>query len=893
MVAKKKGSSRALKKAPAAAPLHVLEHHDRITAIHEADKRVHDKIMRSHNAEYSPEHSHSMSGVSMFRSHAGTKHHQHDLRKAVKDDKKPHEPSIRVSVTTRSSHKSRNSHANKNTSNSTSNAAAPSASSRMRSASPALRVATHHQPKEPTVPVAFNLSVHKPRPPRATDTTNSRSKKSVTAAGYKPKVVAREALYSGHDEKASYSPKHPHREEHKQVHNHTCEQILNDQLLRMMALLLKSQLAKTSHDPVAVGAQMRERAAELVEKELSSLIHNLVKVQGPSGMHKNHALGQLCIKLTNELQREIFTDERAVQRQKALAASIRLDEQDKATSDMHSISMAKDQEIVQLKQDIKNAKYELETVSRHNKVMETELESLARAREQFNESAVELRMQGLDFKARVDNRSARVLHAISTRMGFVPEIITKEINVLKSLKAPGDPEYNKMLEKVYTKKSLKLMKNVLGGMPHVITDHDEEGDIYVEPLSGRRLHPDGTPADVQSERQVQQLHDIRRSSGASPARPSHAKTHARQAAEHNLLLTGSSGQGDAEAKAKRNSTHGVRSASPPSHKPWSTQVNVVNVPTAYADAKDDADATADAKVGIAERERSNSSMAKDSPSGNSASSSGSGRAISGRGRAPKSQDDWVRWAHHQGVHGKDSPNRQAGMSNPQSHGVGTFPNMVLEDVDQNGEDGEAKSDSTYEPSEQSADEDEDEGSDEDSYEYDAEGDRFVTRNHQRYQQHHHGHGNELDGGQSEISEDTYTIGKGYSYPAGTFVEPSSSSRGVPNMQDIYPGASIRLRAGGNVESNASQDNVDDRDDDDDDASDSEEESEEEEEEDGEDYGNGEGGRAKAELEEVQEFIRQVRHSRGISDQDVALLNEAMQEIEEEQSKQRGGWGARK
>ena len=872
MVSRKKGASRSHKKSPPPS-LHVLEHHDHITAIHEANKADHDRIMRSHNEEYSPEHSHSVSGVSMFRSHAGTKHHQHDLHKAVKEKKIQqhviHEPSIRISVTTRSSRKiATNSSSSCNTSKNGTGASSSGAQTGVtsysrKSRSPAPRsVQLQPPPKQPTVPVGFNLSASKPRAPRAASNNiaaASKNGKNHPIPSYKPKVVARDSIYSAHEEKAPYSPKHPHREEYKQVHNHTCEQILNEQLLRMMTLLLKSQLAKTSHDPVAVGSQMRERATELVEKELSSLIHNLVKVQGPSGMHKNHALGQLCIKLTNELQREIFTDERAVQRQKALAASIRLDEQEKAHADAHSVSMAKDQEIVQLKLDLKNANYELERVSRSNQVMEIELESLARAREQFNESAVELRMQGLDFKARVDNRSARVLHAISTRMGFVPEVITKEINVLKSLKAPGDPEYNKMLEKVYTKKSLRLMKSVLGEMPRVITDHDDVGDIYVDPLSGKRMHPDGTPADVVSERQVQQVNDIRRSSGASPGRSSHAKMHARQASQNNLLLGG----GVAEAKRVTNS---ARSASPLSHKPWSTQVNVVNVPTTQSEAKDSdssVDGAADAKMGIAERQ--NSSMAKDSPSG----STGSGRAISGRGRAPKSQDDWVRWAHNHGVHGADSPNRNAGMSNPLSHGVGTFPNMVLEDMD----DAEAKSDSTYEPSQSDEQSEEDEDNDEDSYEYNAEGDRFVAGHHQRYA---------LDGGQSEISEDTYAIGKGNSYPAGTFVEPSSSSGG-PNMQDVYPGASIRMRAGGNVESTASLDNMDDRDDSDRTGSEEEED----------DYANGGEGRAQAELEEVQEFIRQVRHSRGISDQDVALLNEAMQEIEEEQSKQRGGWGARK
>jgi hypothetical protein len=49
---------------------------------HEAPQSKRESIARAHKEEYSAEHSHSMSHVEMFRSHAGTKSHQRDLRKA-------------------------------------------------------------------------------------------------------------------------------------------------------------------------------------------------------------------------------------------------------------------------------------------------------------------------------------------------------------------------------------------------------------------------------------------------------------------------------------------------------------------------------------------------------------------------------------------------------------------------------------------------------------------------------------------------------------------------------------------------------------------------------------------------------------------------------------------
>lgn len=54
----------------------------------------------------------------------------------------------------------------------------------------------------------------------------------------------------------------------------------------------------------------------------------------------------------------------------------------------------------------------------------------------------DIRMQGLDFKAEVDRRCAKVLASISSRMGFVPSGIQQTLLKLKVLKAPGDPAYD-------------------------------------------------------------------------------------------------------------------------------------------------------------------------------------------------------------------------------------------------------------------------------------------------------------------------------------------------------------------------------------------------------------------------------------------------------------------
>lgn len=394
------------------------------------------------------------------------------------------------------------------------------------------------------------------------------------------------------------------------------------------------------------------------------------------------------------------------------------------------------------------------------------------------------------------------------------------------------------------------MKDTLGDMPHVIVDHDNEGDVYVEPLSGKRLHPDGTPADMKTPRQLQILHDMRRYIGASPSRPS--------------------------GEAKRNPSSRSSSPSSRDHKPvvYSTAVQVVNIPNTQAESKETNDEyAADDKVGIVER-----AMAKESPS---ASSGGSSRAIHGRSRAPRTNEDWFQWSQQNRI-----PSPHGGLSDPHSHGVGSFPdvdNIVLEDIEGSDDDDEEKSDSTYEPSEGSDDESDDE-SDDDDYVYDAEGDRFVANQGNSLYSRTSSSLQQDSVRSDDVSEDTYTANKTGMYPYGSFNQAGSSRdeyNQQRNLQNIYPGASIRVRPDGNVESVASLDNIDDRD------IYSDTNSSDEDEVDDDDN-------SAEHLADVKQFISDLRASRGITDGDISLLNQALHEIEEKETKiGSGSWGNRK
>jgi len=93
--------------------------------------------------------------------------------------------------------------------------------------------------------------------------------------------------------------------------------------------------------------------------------------------------------------------------------------------------------------------------------LQRELDRAIRNQAQTNQMAVEVRMQGLDYKAEVNRHCKRVIASIQSRMGFIPGIsfsltrlftyllayslpagIQKEILYLQVLKAPGDPKYD-------------------------------------------------------------------------------------------------------------------------------------------------------------------------------------------------------------------------------------------------------------------------------------------------------------------------------------------------------------------------------------------------------------------------------------------------------------------
>lgn len=73
-------------------------------------------------------------------------------------------------------------------------------------------------------------------------------------------------------------------------------------------------------------------------------------------------------------------------------------------------------------------------LTRTHTAIQRELEIASRNQTQTSQFCVELRMQGLDFKAEVDRRAEKIIASVQSRLGFVPSCIQKDVTQLRVLK---------------------------------------------------------------------------------------------------------------------------------------------------------------------------------------------------------------------------------------------------------------------------------------------------------------------------------------------------------------------------------------------------------------------------------------------------------------------------
>jgi hypothetical protein len=254
-----------------------------------------------------------------------------------------------------------------------------------------------------------------------------------------------------------------------------CEKILNDTMVSIRAVLFRYHASTMSHDMSSVMDHVMDRAREVTEEDLHKLVaklgirHGSGSVSGSVSaiaVHKATAYAQMCRQLVADVETAVFDQNKqrvdTLQQEKIFMKG----EAMRVHSLLGRDLALKEQELSRALADRHELEERIKALLRSNESTKNELEKTLRDQARTHQLAVELRfyfvhfppfsfasyfildipcdirMQGLDFKAEVDRRCAKVLASISARMGFVPSGIQQTLMKLKVLKAPGDPAYD-------------------------------------------------------------------------------------------------------------------------------------------------------------------------------------------------------------------------------------------------------------------------------------------------------------------------------------------------------------------------------------------------------------------------------------------------------------------
>jgi chromosome segregation ATPase len=98
----------------------------------------------------------------------------------------------------------------------------------------------------------------------------------------------------------------------------------------------------------------------------------------------------------------------------------------------------KEDELIELNNRTRQIEHEAREANRKLEMMREQLENTMKMQAKTNQHVVELRMQGMDFKAEVDRRCNKIGEIIESRMGFVPLAVQRQIYHLQALKVSID-----------------------------------------------------------------------------------------------------------------------------------------------------------------------------------------------------------------------------------------------------------------------------------------------------------------------------------------------------------------------------------------------------------------------------------------------------------------------
>ena len=255
----------------------------------------------------------------------------------------------------------------------------------------------------------------------------------------------------------------------------TYERLLYDGLVSLKKLIMMHYANEMSHDLKAVEYHVNDRARDSINESLENIKNNLFALQGPNPTHEQTAYSKLYDILIEDTSAIVFNQDRADIDTMKLEFLQKTEENNRVQHMLAQELAAKEQNIAVLISDRAELEAQLRAYQRSHESLKTELGKILQEQTHTHQHAVELRMQGLDYKAEVDRRCEKVIKSIQSRMGFVPAGVMKNIQHLRSLKAPGDPAYDVVRKFAYAK-GLGFPEQIMVPSPTKTTQNSSSGN---------------------------------------------------------------------------------------------------------------------------------------------------------------------------------------------------------------------------------------------------------------------------------------------------------------------------------------------------------------------------------------------------------------------------------
>jgi hypothetical protein len=247
------------------------------------------------------------------------------------------------------------------------------------------------------------------------------------------KLVSRESKSDGKSAATPPKARHGSAPEDDASYS-TAEKVLCDLLFAAKKLIYKARTAGSGLESDRAAQFMTERSREEVEEDISKVIVKLIDVAGPNRQHRMTAYAQVGEGMLSEMESVVFNDNSRKLKQLQIDYDALKTRSDQMHRELTQSIATRDIEIAKLKDQRLICDSKLKDMSETNTTLQLELEKLLRDRIQTHQNSVELRMQGLDFKAEVNRRCGNILTSVQSRMGFVPVGIEKQVELLRLLK---------------------------------------------------------------------------------------------------------------------------------------------------------------------------------------------------------------------------------------------------------------------------------------------------------------------------------------------------------------------------------------------------------------------------------------------------------------------------